>query len=75
MSHFGKQCRLFLTISLAMLALGLALPIALSLAIPSVSVSPFVWNFLQFGGLIGTITFWILSRFAKTSKPEPTPAN
>ncbi|MBI1349337.1 hypothetical protein GC163_23970 [bacterium] len=73
MSSFHSQCQRFQTISLSMLAVGLVLPIALGLALPSVSVSPVVWNVLQIGGLIGGVTFGLLKKLS-ASKPATTEA-
>ncbi len=74
MTRYARQCRLYLTISAWMFAGGLALPLILGLTAPSLHVSPFVWNFLQIGGLLGCITFWLMAKLAGNPKAEPAPA-
>lgn len=69
MGTYHQQCRLFQKICLAMFAIGLALPLVLAFTLPSVVVSPAVWNFLQIGGLTGSIVFWVLKGIVKEAKP------
>jgi|GEM_PF-5963740 len=64
MSDFHKQCQRFQTISLGMLAAGLVLPITLAFTLPSVSVSPVIWNVLQIGGIVGGLTFGLLKKLS-----------
>lgn len=76
MSNFHTECQRFQQISLTMLAVGLVLPIALALTLPSLTVSPVVWNTLQIGGLVGGVTFWFLKKLSpsKAEPAEPTSA-
>lgn len=70
MSDFHKQCQRFQTISVVMLAAGLVLPITLGFTLPSVSVSPVIWNVLQIGGIVGGLTFGLLKKLS-ASHPVP----
>ena len=69
MGNYHQQCRLFQKISLAMFAIGLALPLVLAFTLPSVVVSPAIWNFLQIGGLTGAIVFWVMKGIVREAKP------
>lgn len=63
--NYHQQCRCYLLISLLMFAVGMGLPIMLALAAPQVLISPAIWNFLQIGGLMGTLVFAVLARLSR----------
>lgn len=63
--NYHQQCRCYLLISLLMFSVGMGLPIALALAAPQVLISPAIWNFLQIGGLMGTLVFAVLARLSR----------
>lgn len=75
MSSYHRQCAQYLQVSLAMLAIGLILPLAMAFVVPSVSVSPAIWNFLQIGGLTGAIVFWIMGTMGRSKAAAEQPAS